>query len=105
MLNKLLTAVVCTSSVLSSLYVAAISPSFPYGSEKVRGVNLGGWLVLEVLKFFLFCLYCLYNKFLTKYIFFSLGSHRPFLTTPETLELSMNILLVNTKTITQLSTP
>ncbi|TFY80664.1 hypothetical protein EWM64_g3350 [Hericium alpestre] len=24
-----------------------ISPSFPYGSEKVRGVNLGGWLVLE----------------------------------------------------------
>jgi len=21
---------------------------FPYGSEKVRGVNLGGWLVLEV---------------------------------------------------------
>jgi glucan 1,3-beta-glucosidase len=26
----------------------AFSPSFPYGSEKVRGVNLGGWLVLEV---------------------------------------------------------
>lgn len=24
-----------------------ISPGFPYGSEKVRGVNLGGWLVLE----------------------------------------------------------
>lgn len=24
------------------------SPGFPYGSEKVRGVNLGGWLVLEV---------------------------------------------------------
>lgn len=24
------------------------SPSFPYGSEPVRGVNLGGWLVLEV---------------------------------------------------------
>lgn len=23
------------------------SPGFPYGSEKVRGVNLGGWLVLE----------------------------------------------------------
>lgn len=21
---------------------------FPYGQEKVRGVNLGGWLVLEV---------------------------------------------------------
>ncbi|KII94290.1 glycoside hydrolase family 5 protein [Plicaturopsis crispa FD-325 SS-3] len=25
----------------------AFSPSFPYGSQKVRGVNLGGWLVLE----------------------------------------------------------
>lgn len=27
---------------------SAINPSFPYGSQKVRGVNLGGWLVLEV---------------------------------------------------------
>lgn len=25
----------------------AFSPSFPYGSKKVRGVSLGGWLVLE----------------------------------------------------------
>ncbi|KAJ6520131.1 glycoside hydrolase family 5 protein [Mycena sanguinolenta] len=25
----------------------AFSPGFPYGSQKVRGVNLGGWLVLE----------------------------------------------------------
>ncbi|KAJ7167407.1 glycoside hydrolase family 5 protein [Mycena crocata] len=25
----------------------AFAPGFPYGSEKVRGVNLGGWLVLE----------------------------------------------------------
>ena len=24
------------------------SPSFPYGFQPVRGVNLGGWLVLEV---------------------------------------------------------
>jgi aryl-phospho-beta-D-glucosidase BglC (GH1 family) len=24
------------------------SPGFPYGTEPVRGVNLGGWLVLEV---------------------------------------------------------
>ncbi|KZP25282.1 glycoside hydrolase family 5 protein [Athelia psychrophila] len=32
-----------------SLIPAALSftPGFPYGSEKVRGVNLGGWLVLE----------------------------------------------------------
>lgn len=34
-------------SLLPSLW-AAISPGFPYGSQKVRGVNLGGWLVLEV---------------------------------------------------------
>ena len=27
---------------------ADITLGFPYGSEKVRGVNLGGWLVLEV---------------------------------------------------------
>ncbi|KAI0036399.1 exo-beta-1,3-glucanase [Vararia minispora EC-137] len=26
---------------------APVTPSFPYGSTKVRGVNLGGWLVLE----------------------------------------------------------
>ena len=25
----------------------AISPGFSYGSEKVRGVNIGGWLVTE----------------------------------------------------------
>ncbi|KAJ7109901.1 glycoside hydrolase family 5 protein [Mycena epipterygia] len=32
-------------SFLSS--ALAVTPGFPYGSEKVRGVNLGGWLVLE----------------------------------------------------------
>jgi hypothetical protein len=25
-----------------------VIPDFPYGSQKVKGVNLGGWLVLEV---------------------------------------------------------
>lgn len=30
------------------LRVTALNYSFPYGSQKVRGVNLGGWLVLEV---------------------------------------------------------
>ncbi|GJJ13378.1 hypothetical protein Clacol_007630 [Clathrus columnatus] len=25
----------------------SIKPGFPYGSQKIRGVNLGGWLVLE----------------------------------------------------------
>ena len=42
------------------------SPGFPYGSQPVRGVNLGGWLVLEVCYKYLFTrgtrtyfLYCL----------------------------------------------
>ena len=35
-------------SVDLSVNAASFNPSFPYGSEKVRGVNLGGWLVLEV---------------------------------------------------------
>ncbi|KZT55844.1 glycoside hydrolase family 5 protein [Calocera cornea HHB12733] len=34
------------SSPLNSTLTAR-DPSFPYGSTKVRGVNLGGWLVLE----------------------------------------------------------
>lgn len=34
-------------SLLHSV-LSQINPGFPYGSEKVRGVNLGGWLVLEV---------------------------------------------------------
>jgi len=28
--------------------VFSLSYGFPYGGQKVRGVNLGGWLVLEV---------------------------------------------------------
>lgn len=32
----------------SAQQAQAIEPGFPYGSRKVRGVNLGGWLVLEV---------------------------------------------------------
>jgi hypothetical protein len=31
-----------------SLVPSVSAWGFPYGSEKVRGVNLGGWLVLEV---------------------------------------------------------
>ncbi|KAI9511872.1 exo-beta-1,3-glucanase [Russula earlei] len=39
---------VSASALLACLPVAlAFSPSFPYGTEKVRGVSLGGWLVLE----------------------------------------------------------
>jgi len=37
------------TTILFSLcsQIFAFSPGFPYGSQKVRGVNLGGWLVLE----------------------------------------------------------
>ncbi|KAL0951612.1 hypothetical protein HGRIS_008292 [Hohenbuehelia grisea] len=45
MLFSLLRALALSASFLSSVY--AITPGFPYGSQKVRGVNLGGWLVLE----------------------------------------------------------
>ena len=37
------------AAVLGLSLVPLISAwGFPYGSEKIRGVNLGGWLVLEV---------------------------------------------------------
>jgi aryl-phospho-beta-D-glucosidase BglC (GH1 family) len=35
------------AACLFSSSAFAFSPSFPYGSKKVRGVSLGGWLVLE----------------------------------------------------------
>ncbi|PIL31368.1 hypothetical protein GSI_06067 [Ganoderma sinense ZZ0214-1] len=48
-----LRAALSSTSVLLALLAhsvlgdSPIHPSFPYGSSKVRGVNLGGWLVLE----------------------------------------------------------
>jgi aryl-phospho-beta-D-glucosidase BglC (GH1 family) len=45
LLNRLLSLVVLGISVVPS--VLSFQPGFNYGSEKVRGVNLGGWLVLE----------------------------------------------------------
>jgi glucan 1,3-beta-glucosidase len=46
---SLLRAVVTAALGLSAFTsVFAVNPGFPYGSQKVRGVNLGGWLVLEV---------------------------------------------------------
>jgi glucan 1,3-beta-glucosidase len=37
-------AALSTTSVIAD---STVHPGFPYGSQKVRGVNLGGWLVLE----------------------------------------------------------
>lgn len=45
-LLRAVTVAVCGASFLESVS-AGISPGFNYGSDKVRGVNLGGWLVLE----------------------------------------------------------
>jgi glucan 1,3-beta-glucosidase len=39
------TAAVFTTTVLAD---SPIHPNFDYNNQKVRGVNLGGWLVLEV---------------------------------------------------------
>lgn len=39
-------AILCSTKVIHA--DNPINPGFPYGSTKVRGVNLGGWLVLEV---------------------------------------------------------
>ncbi|KAH8110599.1 exo-beta-1,3-glucanase [Phellopilus nigrolimitatus] len=42
-----LVSVLLTTSPCGVRADSPIAPSFPYGSQKVRGVNLGGWLVLE----------------------------------------------------------
>ena len=37
------------AAVISILFLPSVRAwGFPYGSQKVRGVNLGGWLLLEV---------------------------------------------------------
>ncbi|KAF8481712.1 exo-beta-1,3-glucanase [Russula ochroleuca] len=46
-LASLLAALPIVSSVPMWDIQAPFSPAFPYGSKPVRGVNLGGWLVLE----------------------------------------------------------
>ncbi|KAI0695614.1 exo-beta-1,3-glucanase [Cytidiella melzeri] len=49
MLGRVPSLALLVTMVLSGFVWAdtPISPGFPYGSQKVRGVNLGGWLVLE----------------------------------------------------------
>lgn len=49
--SSYLTALALASTLLLHLSPVRadnpVSPGFPYGSQKVRGVNIGGWLVLE----------------------------------------------------------
>jgi hypothetical protein len=50
--NTLYSLVLVLSGLGAAPLVRADSPinaGFPYGSSKVRGVNIGGWLVLEVI--------------------------------------------------------
>jgi hypothetical protein len=57
-------------TLLACLLPAALAfgPGFPYGAQKVRGVSLGGWLLIEVrmhalfLSFplFLLCAICVF---------------------------------------------
>ncbi|KAI0094429.1 exo-beta-1,3-glucanase [Irpex rosettiformis] len=49
MFGRVSTLALVATSLLSHLVWAdtPINPGFPYGSQTVRGVNLGGWLVLE----------------------------------------------------------
>ncbi|KAJ3564549.1 hypothetical protein NP233_g8229 [Leucocoprinus birnbaumii] len=44
---RLCSFLVVALGVAAAQLAQAINPSFPYGSQKVRGVNIGGWLVLE----------------------------------------------------------
>lgn len=48
MLSTLLILTVLATLCVAANSQLAFSPGFPYGSQPVRGVNLGGWLVLEV---------------------------------------------------------
>lgn len=43
----MLAALIGTLSLLP-LIVSKLHYGFPYGEEKVRGVSLGGWLIIEV---------------------------------------------------------
>lgn len=47
-LSRLLLSVLACLALASPIF-GALQYGFPYGKEKIRGVNLGGWLVLEVL--------------------------------------------------------
>lgn len=69
--------------VLSCLSVTlAITPGFPYGKQKVRGVNLGGWLVLEVISSGNILVHSIFTRY-----FASLGSHLACLIPQETVAL------------------
>jgi len=93
--SRVFIAVVYGLSLLNAVY--ALTFGFPYGSQKVRGVNLGGWLVLEV-PLSLDSLSTMKLKIASS----SPGLRHPSSTTPVTTVLSMNTPSVNIKTIRRL---
>jgi hypothetical protein len=42
-------------SIFTFISYPCFAQNFPYGSQQVRGVNLGGWLVLEVIEILARC--------------------------------------------------
>jgi hypothetical protein len=90
------TAVIAALGLSALTPVFAVNPGFPYGSQKVRGVNLGGWLVLEVnFSFFLSC------HFQSSLVFLSHGSRLLYSITRAIRVLSTNGRLVSIKTTTR----
>jgi hypothetical protein len=84
----------------------AFSPGFPYGAQKVRGVSLGGWLLIEVRmpsSFLFLSSFRVRYVFLTRLFLVSLaicsrGLLPAYSTTRVTTTLSMNGRLGSCKT-------
>jgi hypothetical protein len=98
-------------TLLVCLLPAAIAfkPGFPYGAQKVRGVSIGGWLLIEVrvhaksrfISFPLFLLYalCVFDaSFFISLVVYSRGLLPAYSTTRVTTTLSMNGRLGSCKT-------
>lgn len=92
-------------TLLACLLPAALafSPGFLYGAQKVRGVSLGGWLLIEVRMHaqFLssFCVLCVLTRlFLVSLAICSRGLLPAYSTTRITTTLSMNGRLGSCKT-------
>lgn len=93
-MQRLFTSVLIGFSLAKCVF--SFTPGFPYGSEKVRGVNLGGWLVLEVCTLCHECSLQCYN-----YLLHSHGLLQASLTTLETVPSLTNGRLVNTRITTR----
>ena len=95
-MSSLASLLLLALSLLPSL--RAFTPGFPYGREKIRGVNLGGWLVLEV--------WPPLNRSIPPLTpVSSHGSPLPCSTTPGILVSSTNTPLASSRTVPLLLTP